>query len=101
MKLPKHRGYFWVEREGEIIDFDFPEYRRLRRKFDADPEWHCYVRAPPKVEKAIIRLFKRITLKAFDCDNWDDMMIEFIFVATLTGNANAPTYNKSFQNAIM
>jgi hypothetical protein len=100
MRLPKNRGHFWVERDNQIIDFNFPQYCRLRRKFNADPETNCYLRASPKVEEAIIRLYRRITLKAFDCDNWDDMMIEFIFVATLTGNADAPTFNKSFTNAI-
>jgi hypothetical protein len=100
MRLPKNKGHFWVERNGEIIDPEFPQYRRLRRKFNADPEIHCYLRAYPKVEEAIIRLYRRITLKAFDCEKWDDMMVEFILVAKMTGNADAPIFNKSFTNAI-
>jgi len=99
MRLPKTHGYFWVERDNEIIDYDFPQYRRLRRKFDAT-DTHCYLRAYPKVEEAIIRLFKRVTLRAFDADNWDDMMVEFLLVAKMTGNADAPIFNRSFTNAI-
>jgi hypothetical protein len=101
MRLPKNRGHFWVVRDNEIIDADFPQYRRLRRKFDADPETHCYFPAPYKVQNVIIRLFKRITLKAFDAEDWGEMMEEFMLVAKMTGNADAPTFEKSFTNAIM
>jgi hypothetical protein len=87
-------------RDGEIIDYNFPQYRRLRKKFDAT-DTHCYLPAPPKVEDAIIRLYKKITLKAFHTDNWDDMMEEFLLVAKMTGNADGPIYNKSFTNAMM
>jgi len=99
MRLPKTHGYFWVERDNQIIDYDFPQYRRLRRKFNAT-DIHCYLRAYPKVEEAMIRLFKRVTLRAFDCENWDDMMVEFLLVAKMTGNADGPTFNRSFTNAI-
>lgn len=101
MRLPTNRGHFWVEREGEVRDYNFPQYRRLRRKFDADPETHCYCPAPDTVQNVIIRLFKRITLKAFDAEDWDEMMEEFMLVAKMTGNADAPTFEKSFTNAIM
>ena len=101
MRLPKNRGHFWVVRDGEVIDADFRQYRRLRRKFDADPEWHSYLPAPEKVRNVIIRLFKRITLKAFNAEDWDEMMEEFMLVAKMTGNADAPTFEKSFTNAIM
>jgi hypothetical protein len=100
MRLPKTHGYFWVERDNEIIDYNFPQYRRLRRKYDAT-DTHCYLRAYPKVEEAVIRLYRRITLKAFDCYDWDEMMVEFLLVAKMTGNADAPIFNKSFTNAIM
>jgi len=99
MRLPKTHGYFWVERDNQIIDYDFSQYRRLRRKFNAT-DIHCYLRAYPKVEEAMIRLFKRVTLRAFDADNWDDMMVEFLLVAKMTGNADGPTFNRSFTNAI-
>lgn len=99
MRLPKTHGYFWVERDNQIIDYDFPQYRRLRRKFVAT-ETNCYLRAPPKVEEAIIRLFKRVTLRAFDCYDWDEMMVKFLLVAKMTGNADGPVFNRSFTNAI-
>ena len=76
--LPKTNGHFWVERDGVIIDWDFPQLRKLRRQLDCVPEWNAYLRADPKVEEAMIRLFKRVTLRAFQCDNWDDMMVEFL-----------------------
>ena len=101
MRLPKNRGHFWVVRDNEIIDADFPQYRRLRRKFDADPQILCYYPAPDKVQNVIIRLFKRITLKAVDAEDWDEMMEEFMLVAKMTGNADAPSFEKSFTNAII
>ena len=100
MRLPKIKGHFWVERDGEIIDYNFPEYRRLRKKFNADPETHCYLRAMPKVEDAMIRLFKKLTLRAFQAEDWDEMMPEFILVAKMTGNGDGAVYDKCWTNAI-
>jgi hypothetical protein len=99
MRLPQTHGYFWVERDNEIIDYDFPQYHRLRMKFGAT-DIHCYLRAPPKVEEAMIRLFRRVTMRAFDCDTWDDMMVEFLLVAKMTGNADGPTFHRCWTNAI-
>lgn len=100
MHLPKIKGHFWVERDGEVIDYDFPQHCKLRRQLDCKPKLNVYLFAPPKVEEAVIRLFRRITLRAFDSDNWDDMMVEFILVAKMTGNADGPTFNKCWTNCI-
>ena len=47
----------------------------------------------------MIRLFERVTLRAFNSDDWDDMMVEFLLVAKMTGNDGA-IYGKSYTNAI-
>ena len=100
MRLPQIKGHFWVERDGEVIDWDWPQHRKLRRQLDCERNLNVYQRAPSKVEEAMIRLFKRVTLRAFQCEEWDDMMVEFIFVAKMTGNADGPTYNKCWTNCI-
>ena len=100
MRLPKIRGHFWVERDGEIIDWDFPEHTRLRKKLKCVPEWNAYLRAPPKTEDAMIRLFEKLTLKAFQADNWNNMMPEFIMVAKMTGNGDGPIFDKCWTNVI-
>jgi len=100
MRLPKIKGHFWVERDGEIVDADFPEHTRLRKKLRCVPELNVYQRAPPKTEEAMIRLFEKLTLRAFQADNWDDMMPEFILVAKMTGNGDAPVYDKCWTNCI-
>jgi len=101
MRLPKMKGHFWVVRDGEIVDADFPQHARLRRKYKCVPELNVYQPAPLKVEKAMVRLFERITLRAFQVDNWDDMMEEFMLVAKMTGNADNPTFNKCWTNCII
>jgi hypothetical protein len=98
MRLPKIRGHFWVERDGEIIDADF--YTHLRKKHKCVPELNVYLRAPRKAEEDMIRLFRKITLKTFNETNWDEMMPEFIMVAKMTGNGDAPVFDKCWTNCI-
>lgn len=98
--LPKTNGHFWVERDGVIIDWDWPQLRKLRRQLDCERDLNAYLRADPRVEEAMIRLFKRVTLRAFKTDDWDDMMVEFLLVAKMTGNADKPTFNKCWTNCI-
>lgn len=100
MCIPKIKGHFWVERDGEIVDADFPELTRLRKKLKCKPEINVYLRAPKKTEDAMIRLFEKLTLRAFHSDDWNDMMPEFIMVAKMTGNSDGPVYNKCWTNCI-
>ena len=100
MRLPKINGYFWVERDGEIVAWDFPELTRLCKKFKCVTDVHAYLPAPPKVENAMIRLFEKLTLKAFQTDDWNEMMSEFILVAKMTGNGDKALFNKSWTNVI-
>jgi len=98
--LPQFTGHFWIVRDGQIIDWTFPEYRRLRRKYHADPEIHCYLPAPNKTQELVLGLFKKITLKCFKADDWDAMIEEFVTVARIA-KVTEPMFHKSFQNCIM
>ena len=100
MRLPKIKGHFWVERDGEIVAWDFPELIRLRKKLKCEMDVLAHLRAPKKTEDAMIRLFEKLTLRAFQSEDWNDMMPEFIMVAKMTGNGDGPIFDKCWTNCI-
>jgi hypothetical protein len=87
-------------RDGQYIDANFPQYDRIRKKHKCVPEICVYLPAPDKTQELVIGLFKKITLKCFNADDWDAMMEEFVTVARIA-KVTEPMFHKSFQNCIM
>lgn len=98
--LPQFTGHFWIMRDGEHVDMDFPEYDRIRRKHKCVPEIMVYLPAPKKTQELIIGLFKKITMNCFKADDWDKMMEEFVTVARVA-KVTQPMFQKAFQNCLM
>lgn len=70
---PSIDGHFWVERDGQIIDWDFPWYDIVRSLNGcvkkAAPQ---YAEADPLVQKVMIRMYQQVTQKVFglEAEDW-------------------------------
>jgi len=57
-KKPKIDGHFWIKRNNQVIDPNFPNFNKLVHK-----TWNCegpkiYLEAPINVQSSMINLFK-------------------------------------------
>lgn len=57
--MKKFDGHFWVERDGEVIDFDFDDYKMIGLIQNCDASIKKYVKAPPLVQKVMVAMVEK------------------------------------------
>ena len=95
-RLPTIDGHFWIERDGEIIDWDFPQYSKMRAMWGCGTE-KKYLPAPEMTQKIMIAMFKKALSKSFKSD---DVFAEFYEFSKSMG-LNKVMFNCCFQNCVM
>jgi len=98
MELPTIDGHFWVVRNGEIVDTNFPEYDLIRKVHGCEPETCVYLPAPEMTQKIMIQKFNNTVKKIMGQDDWDKCMKEVVFMTYLAGIKEPQCYN-CYQNA--
>jgi len=93
-------GHFWVVRDGEIVDSNFPEYDLVRKIHKCEPETIVYLPAPKQTQDIMIQMFKSAVKKIFQKDDWTELMKEVLFITHLAG-IDKPQFDHCFQNAII
>ena len=97
---PTIDAHFWIVRDGEIIDNDFPEYDLIRKIHGCEPETKVYKEAPDKTQEIMIEIFKEDTLHLFKCKKWETAIKQIMFITKLAG-ISKPQFNHCFQNSII
>jgi len=99
--LPLIDGHFWVERNGEIIDWDFQEYTNCRRV------WRCsnndtkrYLPANSTTQMVMIGIFMKCFKDALETCSNEETISKFYTVSAKM-NMTAPRYSTCFQNSII
>jgi hypothetical protein len=100
IELPDIDGHFWVVRDGKIIDWDFPEYSRVRKMWGCGKE-KTYLPAPETTQKIMIGMFKKAFCSNFSkTQSWEDILKEFYELSDSMG-MSAPQYCRCFQNCLI
>ena len=98
MELPTIDGHFWIVRNGEIVDWDFPEFSKIFKMWDCKNEKH-YLPAPNMTQQIMIGMFKKTLIKAFD-KPWEETLAEFHALSSQI-KMTAPQFSRCFQNCMM
>ena len=95
MKLPTVDGHFWVERDGEITDWDFPESAVERWMYGCETE-KSYLPAPVQTQQIIISVCQRSLYSNFEKGlSWNETVQELYKVATKFGEYKSETRVRS------
>jgi hypothetical protein len=100
MEIPTIDGHFWVVRNGQIVDTNFPEYDIIRKIRGCEPATMSYLPAPKVTQKIMTLMFHNTVKKLMRQDDWDKCMKEVIFVTHLAGIKEPQCYN-CYQNCII
>ena len=88
IRFPLVDAHFWVVRDGEIIDFGFPEFTEIEKMHDCDSNKKNYIPAPEMTQQIMIAQFLRV-LKTVGV------------IAAFGGSPHAaPIFGFCFQNSI-
>ena len=74
--FPRFDAHFWVERNGEIIDFYFPEYDFIKRVNGCVGE-PIYLPAPQETQTLVIEIMKKKLQKIVKTDNYEQALQRF------------------------
>lgn len=100
MSMPKIDGHFWVERDGEIIDTDFPIYEECRRFWKCVSSTPHHLEADATTQKLMIEMFKRSQMKTMEVDTWEKCVEEVVLFTSMMG-ITTPQPNQCWMNAII
>ena len=98
MDYPTIDGHFWVVRDGEIIDWDFSDWKYMGGIYNCNNE-KSYIPAPPITQKIMISMFKKVVMNRFNKPTWDETSKEFYELAETVGMTE-PQPRRCFQNAV-
>jgi len=99
MKLPSIDGYFWIVREGKIIDWDFPEYAEVRSYWKCGTE-KDYIPAPPVTQQLMINIFQKCLSSHYKGLEWYDV-IEKFYKKSKAFHLIEPQFNCCYQNCLI
>ena len=98
--IPIIDGHFWVERDGEIIDWDFPEYSNVRKSWGCGKE-KKYLPAPEMTQKIMIGMFKKAFSSPFPKNqSWEDIVSELYELSKSVGQLE-PQYGLCYKNCFL
>jgi len=99
MELPIIDGHFWIVRNGEIVDWDFPEFSQIFKMWKCKNEKH-YIPAPDMTQQIMIGMFKKVLTKAFDNKTWEEILVKFHTLSSKI-KMTAPQFSRCFQNCLI
>jgi len=99
IEFPMFDGHFWVERNGKIIDFYFPQYNIAKKKNGCvgNP---IYLEAPEETQIIAIGIMKKTLQKILDTDNYDYALRRLYILYEMFDNLK-PQYLYCLQNAFI
>ena len=99
MEIPTIDGHFWVVRNGEIVDCDFPEYDMIRAVRGCEKTM-VYLPAPSMTQTIMTQMFHNAVKKIMGKDDWNECMKEVVFMTHLAG-IKKPVFGNCYQNSII
>jgi len=99
LNLPSIDGHFWVERDGEIVDWTYEKFNEhLSELYGCSDFLTMRLEAPPETSKIIIEIFKKRAMTALNTTSWEDTVKHFYdnFIEYRT-----PTQGRCFENCII
>jgi len=97
--FPSFDGHFWVERNGEIIDFHFPEYDFIKKVNGCSGE-PIYLSAPLETQQLVIKIMDNCVKSVFKGENIEECKKSLCLFSIKYGR-ETPRFNCCLQNCIM
>jgi len=96
---PRIDGHFWVERDGAVVDFDFPSYLQCKEFWKCSPSAKPqYLPAPSKAEEDALWVFEACIRRRYkmlpDEHSWDEVCKRCL------QRWPSPVSNECYQNAV-
>lgn len=91
--FPVIDGHFWIERDGKIVDWDFPQHKECKKNWECGNE-KVYLPAPNTVQTLVIKIFEKTMLGVINSKE------EFYQLSLLYGFSK-PMFGRCYQNCIV
>jgi NADH:ubiquinone oxidoreductase subunit E len=91
-------AHFWIERDSEIIDDEYPKKDAIIKQIWKCNDTKCYLEASDEIQEAVINHHKKIVMKKLRVKDWEDALD--ILTEIFEINKYEPMYGCCFLNVM-